>query len=110
MKEVKISTSVTPMRSLAPQRRKNFDPPKFPPSLATLSLENRRKGRLLISMHLQNLNDKKQKELDSKDDNGDKVHRMTFIPEKLEERASFEKLEGKLRIFEGKSLSRAEIC
>ena len=63
-----------------------------------------------MSIHLQNLNDEKQKELDSKDDNGDKVDRMTFIPEKLEERASFVKLEGKLCIFERRSLSRAEIC
>ena len=60
-----------------------------------------------MSIHLQNLNDEKQKELD---DNGDKVDRMTFIPEKLEERASFVKLEGKLCIFERRSLSRAEIC
>ena len=63
-----------------------------------------------MSIHLQNLNDGKQKELDSKDDNGDKVDRMTFIPEKLEERASFEKLKRKLCIFERRSLSRAEIC
>ena len=54
-------------------------------------------------IHLQNLNDGKQKELDSKDDNGDKVDRMTFIPEKLEERASFVKLEGKSCIFERRS-------
>ena len=60
-------------------------------------------------IHLQNLNDGKQKELDSKDDNGDNVDRITFIPEKLEERASFEKLKGKLCIFERRSLSRAEI-
>ena len=63
-----------------------------------------------MSIHSQNLNHGKQKELDSKDDNGDKVDRMTFIPEKLEERASFEKLKGKLCIFERRSLSRAEIC
>ena len=63
-----------------------------------------------MSIHLQNLNDEKQKELDSKDDNGDKVDRMTFIPEKLEERASCVKLEGKLCIFERRLLSRAEIC
>ena len=63
-----------------------------------------------MSIHLQNLNDGKQKELYSKDDNGDKVDRTTFIPEKLEERASFEKLKGKLCIFERRSLGRAEIC
>ena len=47
-------------------------------------------------IHLQNLNNGKQKELDSKDDNGDNVDRITFIPEKLEERASFEKLKIKI--------------
>ena len=38
-----------------------------------------------MSIHLQNLNDGKQKELDSKDDNSDKVDRMMFIREKVEE-------------------------
>ena len=63
-----------------------------------------------MSIYLQNLNDEKHKELDSKEDNVDKVDRMTFIPEKLEEKASFVKLEGKLCIFERRSLSGAEIC
>ena len=36
--------------------------------------------------------------------------RITYIPETLEKRVSFKKLEGKLCIFERRSLSRAEIC
>ena len=43
LREEKINR---PMSSLAYQRRNIFDPPKFPPSLATLSLESRRKGSL----------------------------------------------------------------
>ena len=45
-RELREEKIIPPMSSLAYQRRNIFDPPKFPPSLATLSLESRRKGSL----------------------------------------------------------------
>ena len=53
---------------------------------------------------------KRQKKLECKDEYGGKVYRMTYIPETLEGRVSFEKLKVNLCIFEHRSLSRTEIC